>query len=522
MATRSSCQTILSLPHREAQEEPQDRRFVKEGSDKCFGSDDGPKMLHSTAVLHNNLLALDKINLKESPAYISTYCSLLQSCIERKAWADGKQILDHMMKNGCQPNLLLGNLLLDMYLSCGCIQDARKFFDTLLQRNLRTWAFMFGGYAGHGHWEESLALFQKMWSEGVLPNSYIFVIVLQACAHLLDVGGGKEVYACVIKSGCKVTKAVASATISMYTKCGSLDDARLVFDKLPSRNVVLWSVMLAGYSHHGHAKDAIDFFWQMQNDDGVEPNEVICISILKACAKIGAHKEGRKVHNCIMKNSFDTRLSVGNTLIDMYTKCGCLKDACGVFDQIDQPDVISWSAMIAAYGESRNGLNSFRLFLVMESRGIHVNEVTFLNLLKGCARIEYLDKIRTIHAHVITRGLTMSGCLENTLVDVYAKCGKLEDANHIFKTLSIRNVVSWSALIMGHAHHEFYKEALMLFHQMQGGGIRPNATTYVGILKVTAGLKSLEVGKCIHFGVSEDGLETELFVGSALVDMYAK
>eukprot|EP00250_Pteridium_aquilinum_P021361 c25097_g1_i4 orf=353-2962(+) len=550
-------------------------------------------IIASYASQGHGLLALklfdDMLRTGIKPNRVILSC-ILKACSSVDARCHGMLAHDLIIKLNIELDLVIGNSLVDMYITCGNIEDAHKVFTRLPHRDDVSWNTMIAGYALHGHCPEALQLLQQMQQEGPQPNnrtwtailagysqkghakdaSQIFqqmsyegfetnvvtwnalisgfvlhgqshealnifyrmmrdgsepdrvtyMSVLKACANIVDLPHGKVIHDQIIKDE-ESSAAVETTLIDMYAKCGSLQEACKVFDKLQHRDAAVWCCMIAGCTELRQDNVALDLFQRMLFE-GIKPNDFIFSCTLKACGNTGALEQGRIIHDIILKRDFALDVIVGNTLIDMYTKCGCLKDACGVFDQIDQPDVISWSAMIAAYGESRNGLNSFRLFLVMESRGIHVNEVTFLNLLKGCARIEYLDKIRTIHAHVITRGLTMSGCLENTLVDVYAKCGKLEDANHIFKTLSIRNVVSWSALIMGHAHHEFYKEALMLFHQMQGGGIRPNATTYVGILKVTAGLKSLEVGKCIHFGVSEDGLETELFVGSALVDMYAK
>ncbi|KAH7440751.1 hypothetical protein KP509_03G008600 [Ceratopteris richardii] len=409
-----------------------------------------------------------------------------------------------------------------MYLSCGCVKDAKKLFDTLHSKNLGTWITLFRGYVSYDRWEESLSLFWKMWRDGVMPNSYIFVILFQTCAQLLDLEDGKVIFSCLVKSGCKLTRSVASSLVSMYTKCGCVSDAQSVFDRVSSRNVILWSAMLAGYAHQGQPKVAIESFWEMQNDNGIQPNEIVCITILKACSMLGSHDEGRKVHDCVLRNSFDLTLSVVNTLIDMYAKCGCLTDARSVFNNIPQPDLISWSAMIAGYGESGNILESFKLYSLMESRGMHANEITFLNLLKGCGCIEHVDKARQVHACVIKHGFLLNGCLENALVDVYAKCGVLEDACYVFWKLSVRNVVSWSTLITGHTNHGLHKEALLYFNLMLDCGVQPNATTFVGAIKAIADLENIEDGRCIHFALTQDGLETEFYVVSALVDMYGK
>ena len=250
------------------------------------------------------------------------------------------------------------------------------------------------------------------------------------------------------------------------------------------------------------------------------------LTLLKVCANKKDLHTGSKIHIEILKRGMLEKIPyLGSSLINMYSKCGRVKDARRVFDNITQPDIVTWSAMIAGYGEHKCADESFKLFLAMETKCVYMNEVTFLNILKSCISREYLDKARVIHGHITKRALTLGGgFLENTLIDVYAKCGNLIDACHVFKLLSTRNVVSWSALIAGHTHHGFQTDALALFHMMMRveNGISPNSTTFVSALKACADSRSLEIGQKIHFQVCENGLDLELLVGSAIVDMYSK
>ncbi|KAH7440749.1 hypothetical protein KP509_03G008600 [Ceratopteris richardii] len=473
----------------------------------------GGKVVYTTEGSLYNLMDKTKIRPTKSLCYNTIYSPLLHNCIEEKSWTNGKQIYNHMIIDGCQLNPLLGNLLLEMYLSCGCVKDAKKLFDTLHSKNLGTWITLFRGYVSYDRWEESLSLFWKMWRDGVMPNSYIFVILFQTCAQLLDLEDGKVIFSCLVKSGCKLTRSVASSLVSMYTKCGCVSDAQSVFDRVSSRNVILWSAMLAGYAHQGQPKVAIESFWEMQNDNGIQPNEIVCITILKACSMLGSHDEGRKVHDCVLRNSFDLTLSVVNTLIDMYAKCGCLTDARSVFNNIPQPDLISWSAMIAGYGESGNILESFKLYSLMESRGA----------IKAIADLENIEDGRCIHFALTQDGLETEFYVVSALVDMYGKCGAVKDARRVFDCMPQRNIIVWSTIISCYTQQTTAEEAIELFCRMQREKVQPDEIILVSIFKVCTMLGMLEQGRHIHnysldMGIAKDSS----FLASTLIDMYTR
>eukprot|EP00249_Psilotum_nudum_P015903 c25573_g7_i1 orf=2-622(+) len=206
-----------------------------------------------------------------------------------------------------------------MYAKCGSICQARQIFDKMRKRNVVSWTAMISGYAQHGHVEEALKLFWQMHQECIKPDNITFASILKACASKAALEHGREIHASIIKNGFESDVLVGSTLVDMYAKCGTIDHARHVFDKMPDRNVVSWTAMISGYAHHGHGAEALKLFRQMQQEC-LKPNRITYISALKACACVAALEHGKQIHACIVKSGSKLDVSVGNTLVDMYAK----------------------------------------------------------------------------------------------------------------------------------------------------------------------------------------------------------
>jgi pentatricopeptide repeat protein len=157
---------------------------------------------------------------------------------------------------------------------------------------------------------------------------------------------GMEIHKDIIRSGLEFDVYVGSALVDMYAKCGSMDKARDLFDRMPQRNVVSWNTMISAYARDGPAAESLNLFSQMQ-EVGIMPNQFTFSSVLTGCAKLGALQEGMKIHEEVVMRGFECNDFVGNGLIDMYAKCGCLEKARYLFDRMRGRDLVSWNAMIA-------------------------------------------------------------------------------------------------------------------------------------------------------------------------------
>jgi len=212
------------------------------------------------------------------------YASLLQGCLNIGALPEAKLVHAHMLLTGFKPDMFLGTKLMIMYAKCGCLVDAGQVFEQMPERNVVSWTAMISTCSKNGHAEEALRLFYQMQRTGVQPDHFTFSSVLPACATLAALEEGKCMHEDIIRYGLLSDIFVRNALVDMYAKCGSLQDARSLFDKMPERDVVSWSSMIAGYAQNGHFDEALKLFKQMQWTS-VKSNSVTFSSVLSGCAR---------------------------------------------------------------------------------------------------------------------------------------------------------------------------------------------------------------------------------------------
>eukprot|EP01018_Ginkgo_biloba_P037493 Gb_02032 [translate_table: standard] len=500
---------------------------------------------------------------KVLPSDASNYVSLLQACTNIKSL---NQLHAHMLITGLDQNVCLGTKLVNVYAKCGSIVDAHLVFDSMPERNVVSWNSMIGGYARNGHCEDTLRAYYKMLQAGIQPDNFTFPFVLKACAGLPDLQGGKEIHHHIVRTGYESDAYVGAALIHMYVKCWSIEDARLVFDKMSQRNVVLWTAMIAGYTQigcaiealalfqemqlagmvpdlvtmasvlpacaqsealqegytqNGCANEALSLFKQMQLAD-VKPNSVTMVSMLSTCAQLGVIQQGKWIHDYISRSGFESDISIENSLVAMYGKCGAVEIARQLFDKMSRRDVVSWNAMIAGYAQSGHADEAIKLFNQMQLAEGKPNTFTMVSLLSACAHVGGLQQGTCIHDYIIQAGFECDVSVRNSLVAMYAKSGSMEFARHLFDKMSERDVVSWTAMIAMYAQNGHANKALSLFRQMQLAEILPNAVTMVSVLSACAQLGDLQQGKLVHDYIVRCGIESDSTLGTALIDMYAK
>eukprot|EP01018_Ginkgo_biloba_P032084 Gb_05882 [translate_table: standard] len=454
------------------------------------------------------------LHVMDQCAHDSTYVSLLEGCVKAKNLSEGKLVHTHIIQTGNKSqDIFLGNTLLNLYVKCGSLMDARSVLNQMPKRNVVSWTVMIAAYARHGHDDEALRLFYQMQLAGVQPNQFTFASVLPVCAHLEALEHGKEVHIKIITGGYQSSVFVGSALVDMYVKCGSIENARNVFDKMPERDVVSWNAMIAGYTHNGDIEEALKLFQKMP------------------------------VRNVVSWNA----------MIAGYSQNGHVGKALELFQKMPEPNVVSWTSMITAYARHGYCQEALSLFYQMQGIGIQPDQFTFASVLSACANLVALEQGKEIHEEIIRSGFQSDVIVGNALVDLYAKCGSIdnagfvfnkmpkrdavswntmiagyalnglaEEALNLFQKMSDRDVISWNAVISGYAQNGHGEESLKLLQQMQSAGVKSNSETFAIVLPVCANLASLEQGKEIHEAIIRCGLQSDVFVGSALVDMYAK
>ncbi|CAM6003775.1 unnamed protein product, partial [Sphagnum balticum] len=450
-----------------------------------------------------------------------TFVPVIKACAGLGALEDGRLVHKQLIQSGFESDVFVGSSLVDMYAKCGSIKDAWRVFNKMSSRNVVTWTAMILGHVKCGQGQKALELYEQMQQEGVQPDSVTFVGVLNACASLAALKEGRCVHQQIVECGWDADVFVGNSLVDMYAKCGSMEDAWRVFNKMPSRDVVTWTAMILGYVQCWQGQKALELFQQMQQE-GVHPDSVTFVAVLNGCASVIALEEGRSVHVQIIQNGLDSEVFVGSSLVDMYAKCGSIEEACRVFSKMPSRDVVTWNAMVLGHVKCGQGQKALELFQQMQQEGVQPDSVTFVAALNACASVAALEEGRCVHHRIIQSCLELDVFEGSSLVDMYAKCGNIEDAWRVFNKMPSRNVVTWNAMVLGHVKCGQGQEALKLFQQMQQEGVQPNSVTFVGVLNACASMIALEEGRCVHQHIIRCGWDSDVFVGSSLVDMYAK
>eukprot|EP00250_Pteridium_aquilinum_P012510 c20768_g1_i1 orf=2-967(-) len=255
----------------------------------------------------------------ELPSVESFIC-MLQKCRERKDLAFARRLHLHICDNGLEALTVLGDHLVPMFVECGSFSKAEFLFYTLCQPNECSWTAIVQGCIGDGRPQHALRWFEVMQENGVYPSKFTLVAILRACTQLKFLDKGKEVNLAIVKEGLDIEAFVGTTLMVMYARCGLLAEAQDVFEKLSVQDVVSWNVLITGYIEFGQDEEALRSLEQMRLE-GISPNEVTFLWILKACGSLGVIYDGRKLHSEIVKMGLEGSSFIGNTVIDMYAKC---------------------------------------------------------------------------------------------------------------------------------------------------------------------------------------------------------
>ncbi|CAK9213803.1 unnamed protein product [Sphagnum troendelagicum] len=489
-----------------------------------------------------------------------TLLPVLNACAGLRALEEGRRAHELIMQTGCEADIFVGSSLVDMYAKCGHMEDALRVFNKMPSRDVVTWSALILGHVKYGQGQKALELFRQMQQEGVHPDGVTYVGVLNACASIMALEEGRCAHEQIIQSGYELDAFVGNSLVDMYVKCGSMEDAWSVFNKMPSRDAVTWTAMILGHVNCGQGQKALDIFQQMKEEgvqpdtvwavvcwnamifghvkggeghkalelfqkmlqEGVQPDAITYVGVLNACASIMALEEGRHAHEHIIQSGCESNSFVGSSLIDMYAKCGSMEEASRVFNKLPSRAVVCWTAMIFGHVKGGEGHKALELFQKMQQEGVQPDTVTYVGVLNACASIMALEEGRHAHEQIIQSGCESNAFVGSSLIDMYAKCGSMEEASRVFNKLPSRAVVCWTAMIFGHMKHGEGHKALELFQKMLQEGVQPDAVTYVGVLNACASITALEEGRRAHEHIIQSGCEADVFVGSSLVDMYAK
>ncbi|KAA8530061.1 hypothetical protein F0562_004770 [Nyssa sinensis] len=349
---------------------------------------------------------------------------------------------------------------------------------------------------------EALRAFSSMRRLSLKPNRSTFPCTIKSCSALFDLRSGKQAHQQAFVFGFDSDLFVSSALIDMYSKCGHLNDARILFDEIPKRNVVSWTSIITGYVQNDNAHEALSLFKeflieesQSEGEKEVYIDSVAMVSIISACSRVSGKCITEGIHGLVIKRGFEGDLGVGNTLMDAYAKCGELGVSRRIFNGMTEKDVVSWNSMIAVYAQSGYSTEALQVFYAMvRDRDVNYNAVTLSAVLLACAHSGALRVGKCIHDQVIKMGLEDNVIVGTSIIDMYCKSGRVRMAKRAFDCLKEKNVKSWTALISGYGMHGNAREALEIFYDMNQANVKPNYITFVSVLAA-----------CSHAGLLDEG-----------------
>ncbi|KAF4400290.1 hypothetical protein G4B88_019499 [Cannabis sativa] len=331
---------------------------------------------------------------------------------------------------------------------------------------------------------------------------------------------GLCVHTPLIKLGLQGNMLLSNNLLSLYAKCFGPQQAHYLFDEMPYRDVVTWTGLLSAYSRADKHCMTLELFDSMIAS-GETPNEFTFSSVLRSCSALGELYLGTHIHNYIVKLGLETNTVLLTSLIDFYAKCGYTEEAHNVFRNMDKGNTITWTTMISSLLQAQKWSLALKHYIDMINAQVPPNEFTFVKLLEASCYLEsHYGKL--LHAHLITRGITLSLMLKTALVNMYSSSKRMKDAIKVLHLTPEYDVVLWTSVISGYTNDLKIKEVVSAMQEMEILGIKPNSFTYSNILKACATVLLFELGKQIHSLAFRTGLETNVSVGNALVEMYMK
>ena len=424
-----------------------------------------------------------------------TVSTLLTACgtMDNLKWGRGIHAL--VVKLGLESNACVCNTLINMYSEAGSSADAELVFQKMPDKDLISWNSMMARYVQDEKCLYALELFAEMIRMRKAMNHVTFTSALAACSDLEFLVVGKIVHALVVLAGLHDNLIIGNALITMYGKSGMMIDAKKVFQKMLNRDEITWNALIGGYSENKEPNDAVESF-KLMREDGVPANYITIVNVFGACLTLdNLQKHGMPIHAYIVQTGYEPDNYVQNSLITMYAKCGDLKSSNYIFDHLAYKNSITWNAVIAANSYAGCGEEALKFFAKMRCAGVDLDQFSFSLALSVTADLAILEEGQQLHCLATKLGFKSDHYVINTMMDMYGKCGEMDDVLKLLPLPINRSRLSWNILISAFARQGCFKEARETFHEMLELGLKPDHVTFVSLLSA-----------CSHGGLVDEGL----------------
>ncbi|KAK1321329.1 Pentatricopeptide repeat-containing protein [Acorus calamus] len=443
---------------------------------------------------------------------------LLEICADPR---ELHQILPHVIKSNLLSHHPFQTKLVSLFSRFGLLHQASLVFEPIDRKIDELYFSILKGHAKHSSLNSALEFFVRMRIDGVAPSVHCFTYLLKSCGDNSDLRRGRELHSMLVASGFAENVFAMTVVVNMYVKCGEIGEVRKVFDRMIERDLVSWNAVIAGYTQNDFLGRALDMVRSVHGE-GLMPDAITLVSILPSCVDIGSLRIGRSVHGRAVRAGFERLITFLTALVAMYSKCGAIGSARLVFDAMRVRNVVSWNVMIDGYAQNGDPVEALRLFEGMLGDGLNATDATVLSVLHACAELGDLERGMFVHDLAVQLGLGSDNSVLNALITMYSKCKRVDIAEGIFENLEKKTLVSWNSIILGYAQNGKPYEALAHFREMREKNMKPDSFTMVSVIPALSEISSLRLVKWIHGYAIKSWLDNNVYVATALVDMYAK
>ncbi|KAL5977493.1 hypothetical protein ACLOJK_021840 [Asimina triloba] len=439
----------------------------------------------------------------------------LKGFTEITSLVTGRAVHAFFLRHSLSLSVFHSNTLMTMYAKFGNAGAARHVFDQMPERNNASWNTIISGCVRAGWFEEAFESFRVMRGEGFRPNRVEDAVYSGQLGNALELLpellrnaqgnhvtfassealiGGKMVHALIILLGFQKNLLIGNALVSMYGNCCEMVEAEHVFQKMAEMDVVTWNAMIGGHVENEEQWKAMKYFNFMRTG-GVTPNYITIVNVLGACSSPEDLKYGMSLHGLVLSGGLISDDYVKNSLLAMYAKCGSYESSYLIFSGLAEKTVVSWNAMITANAHHGYCEEALNLFVEMRNVGLDLDHFSFSGALAASANLALLEEGQQLHNLIIKLGFESDLHVTNAAMDMYGKCGKMDDVLKILPKSNKRSRLTWNILISGFARQGNFEKAREAFHEMLDMGVTPDYVTFVSLLSA-----------CNHAGLVDDGL----------------
>ncbi|CAN6304137.1 unnamed protein product [Urochloa humidicola] len=427
-----------------------------------------------------------------------TFPFVLKACSALADLHSGRAVHARAAAAGLHTDLFVSTALIDLYIRCARFGPAANVFAKMPTRDAVAWNAMLAGYAQHGMYQHAIAQLLDMQAKDCLrPNASTLVSLLPLLAQHEALSRGKSVHAYCLRACLDQEEEqvlVGTALLDMYAKCRHLNYACRVFHGMPVKNEVTWSALIGGFVLCDRMVQAFSLFKDMLAQGLCFLSSTSVASALRVCASLADVRMGTQLHALLAKSGIHSDLTAGNSLLSMYAKAGLIEETMALFDEMAVKDTVSYGALLSGYVQNGKAEEAFLVFKKMQACNVEPDVATMVSLIPACSHLAALQHGRCSHGSVIIRGLASETSICNALIDMYAKCGRIDLSRQVFDKMAGRDIVSWNTMIAGYGIHGLGKEATTLFLGMKNRGFAPDDVTFICLISA-----------CSHSGLVTEG-----------------